>query len=72
MTYIQSNREMALAMDEAVFKTAYIANFMATYMAVNYDRHCMEGHKGEPYKHQPYEDARFNANCAWDTIQEFK
>lgn len=62
-----SNKHM---LSEVEFKTTYIATFLATYMAVNYERDCMNGHPGEPYMHQPVEDASFNANCAWESIKE--
>lgn len=58
-------------LDEWTFKSTYIATFLATYMAANYERDCMNGHPGEPYKFQPVEDANFNANCAWQRIQEY-
>jgi hypothetical protein len=57
-------------LSEVEFKSAYIATFLATYMAVNYERDCANGQRGEPYENQPVEDANFCANCAWQSIQE--
>lgn len=54
---------------EAEFKSVYIATFLASYMAGRYERDCMEGHIREAYMNQPVEDASFNANCAWESIQ---
>lgn len=58
-------------MNEIQFKNHYVATFLATYMAQRYDSDCMEGHVGEPYKHQPIEDAKFLAEEAWAQIQAF-
>ncbi len=57
-------------LDEKTFKSTYIATFLASRMAVKYDEDCMNGHEGEPYNHQPVEDAEFLANRAWESIQE--
>lgn len=57
-------------LDEATFKATYIATFLGSYMAGRHEKDCIEGHIGEPYKHQPVEDASFCANCAWDLIQD--
>ena len=67
MSTHSSNKHM---LDEWTFKTTYIASFLASYMAVNYERDCMNGHKGSPYENQPVEDANFCANCAWESIKE--
>lgn len=56
-------------MDESTFKVAYIAQFLASYMASRYDSDCMTGHPGKPYDHQPIEDAAFLADCAWQQIK---
>lgn len=56
-------------MTESEFKTSYIAQFLATYMAQRYDRDCSEGHVGKPYAHQPVEDAAFCADHAWEQIK---
>lgn len=56
-------------MNEADFKSAYIAQFLATHMASRYAADCASGHAGEPYNHQPVEDAAFLADCAWDQIK---
>lgn len=56
-------------MTEKEFKAAYIVQFLASYMATNYERDCQNGHPGKPYDHQPIEDASFLANCAWDQIR---
>ena len=55
-------------MDEKQFKTAYVAQFLASYMAQRYDQDCLEGHPGEPYAHQPVEDALHLAECAWERL----
>lgn len=55
-------------MTEAQFKAAYITQFLASYAASTYGRDCAEGHPGEPYNHQPVEDAEFLANCAWTQL----
>ncbi|GBG14514.1 DNA methyltransferase [Novimethylophilus kurashikiensis] len=62
---------MTIRQTEAQFKAAYISQFLATYMAHRYEADCMSGHAGEPYKHQPIEDAAFLANEAWNQISEF-
>lgn len=40
------------------------------YFQDNSWRDCVNGHKGEPYEHQPVEDANFCANCAWKSVEE--
>lgn len=55
-------------MTEAEFKSTYITQFLAAYMAQTYERDCHEGHRGEPYNHQPVEDAAFLADCAWKQV----
>lgn len=55
-------------MNQAQFKCAYIAQFLASYMASTYERDCQAGHPGKPYDHQPVEDAAFLAECAWEQI----
>jgi len=62
-----SNKNLLL---EAEFKSTYISTFLASYMAGRYDQDCSEGHINEPYMNQPVEDANFNANCAWKSIQD--
>jgi hypothetical protein len=57
-------------MNEQQFIQTYVATFLATYMAVNYDDHCQTGHPGEPYDHQPVEDAMFCARRAWEQLKE--
>jgi hypothetical protein len=57
-----------LDINETAFKTAYIANFLASYMAINYDNDCSNGHPGRRYNNQPVEDAVHMADCAWDRI----
>lgn len=64
-----STSHRRLAMDEATFKAAYIAQFIASYMAQRYDMDCQTGHVGKPYEHQPIEDAVFLANEAWMQIE---
>lgn len=58
-----------LSMNEDQFKAAYIAQFLACYMAGRYDRDCQEGHVGQPYNHQPIEDASFLADKAWEQLK---
>jgi hypothetical protein len=70
MSDIHSHKENKEVLREAIFKSTYIATFLATYMAGRYDNDCANGHPGSAYLHQPVEDASFNANCAWNTIQE--
>lgn len=55
-------------MTAAQFKATYIAQFLASYMAARYDQDCQTGHQGQPYNHQPVEDAVFLANCAWEQL----
>jgi len=57
-------------MNEEQFIQTYIATFLASYMAQRYERDCAAGHPGEPYNHQPIEDARHLAKCAWKQLQE--
>ena len=56
--------------DEMSFKTAYMANFLATYMAINYDNDCAEGHATNRQDHQPVEDASYLANLAWEQLRK--
>lgn len=56
--------------DKVAFKTAYMAQFLATYMAINYDNDCMDGHERNRHDNQPVEDASYLANLAWEQIQE--
>lgn len=55
-------------MNEQQFKAAYIAQFLASYMASRYDQDCQLGHLGAPYDNQPVEDAFFLAECAWTQV----
>jgi hypothetical protein len=57
-------------MNEQQFKASYITQFLASYMASTYDFDCQNGHPGEPYNHQPIEDASFLADCAWNQLRE--
>lgn len=59
-------------MNKEQFIQTYAANFLASYMASRYERDCAEGHPGEPYNHQPIEDAYHLAECAWRQIVELK
>jgi len=59
-------------LDEKIFKSNYISTFLAANMANRYDDDCQNGHKGEPYNHQPIEDAVFLADCAWKTYLELR
>lgn len=52
-------------MNELEFKRNYVATFLASYMASRYDSDCANGHIGEPYDHQPIEDAIDLADRAW-------
>lgn len=56
-------------LDERVFKSTYIATFLASYSAWRYERDCMEGHPGCHYANQPVEDANHLANEAWKTMK---
>lgn len=57
-------------MNREQFIAAYMANFLASYMALRYEDDCLRGHEGEPYNHQPVEDARHLAECAWQQMQD--
>ena len=57
-------------MTELEFKTTYITQFLATYMAKRYDDDCLNGHIGKPYDNQPIEDAEFLASCAWEQLKK--
>lgn len=59
-------------MKEQDFKSMYIVQFLASYMASRYDSDCLNGHPNEPYNHQPVEDAKFLAECAWNRYKSFK
>lgn len=54
------------------FIDSYVATFLASYMAGTYDRDCMNGHTGDPYKNQPVEDAKFLAECAWKQMENLR
>lgn len=56
-------------MNEADFKSSYIAQFLASHMAQRYAADYASGHVGEPYNRQPIKDAEFLADCAWDQIK---
>lgn len=51
-------------LDEKTFKSQYVANFVATWTANNYDDACMMG-QHERLNRPPIEDALFLANAAW-------
>lgn len=57
-------------MNKEQFIATYMANFLATHMALRYVDDCQNGHEGEPYNHQPVEDAHHLAECAWQQIQD--
>jgi hypothetical protein len=57
-----------MILDENKFKSQYVATFLATYMANRYERDCQNGHEGKSYDHQPVEDAKFLADCAWRQV----
>ena len=57
---------------EKEFKSNYIATFLASYMASKYDWDCQNLHPNEPYNHQPVEDAKFLADCAWKQLMELE
>ncbi len=59
-----------LYINETAFKAAYIANFLSSHMALNYDDDCLNGWPGKRYKNQPVEDAVHMAECAWETLVE--
>lgn len=51
-------------LDEHTFKSQYIASFVATWAANNYEDSCMRGEQ-ERLNRPPLEDAMFLANAAW-------
>lgn len=53
-------------MNKEQFVANYVSTFLASYMASRYDNDCINGHQGEPYNHQPIEDAMFLAEKAWE------
>lgn len=55
---------MGMIMTEQEFKRQFVANFLSSYAAVNYDKNCMNGWP-EPATVHPVEDAVFLANEAW-------
>lgn len=56
-------------MDESTFKSAYIVQFLASYMAQRYDMDCQTGHVDNPAEHQPIEDAVFLADKSWEQLE---
>jgi len=56
-------------MTESTFKQIFIATFLASWCASNYEQYCMLGKQGELSK-PPVEDAKHLADEAWQRIQE--
>lgn len=59
----KTNKEVVL--DEATFKTQYIASFLAAWTAGIYNDACMRS-QHDRFDNQPVEDAEFLARKAWD------
>ena len=63
-------------LDETIFKSTYMATFLASYMAGRYDNDCARGHEltsGErTWNVQPVEDAQFLADVTWEKIIELR
>lgn len=57
-------------MDAVRFKEVYIATFLATRVALQYDEFCFRGEAHKLGRHQPVEDAKQLADDAWDEIIE--
>jgi hypothetical protein len=69
-SFLDRTPYLVILLTEASFKATYVATFLGSYMAGRYDKDCMNGHKGQPYAHQPVEDATFCANEAWKSYVE--
>jgi hypothetical protein len=61
-----------IELNEQTFKSTYVANFLASYMALTYEDNCQNGHEGNPHHHQPLEDAIHLADCAWESYLKLK
>ena len=55
--------------DEEAFKRSFAVHFLATYVAINYDKWCSEGSQ-ELLAQPPVEDADFLAEKAWKHWQK--
>ncbi len=56
-------------MNEEIFKTQFIASFLAAWVAQHYDMACACG-EHDKLSNPPVEDAEFLAGEAWQRIQE--
>jgi hypothetical protein len=56
-------------MNKQGFISSYIATFLATYAAQNYDMNCLAGKTAEQY-HHPVEDAAVLADAAWKEVSK--
>ena len=54
---------------EELFKTQFIASFLAAWVANHYDMACARG-EHDKLSNPPVEDARFLADEAWQRLQE--
>jgi hypothetical protein len=54
-------------MDRKTFISHYIATFLATYAAQNYEMNCLASKTAEQYSH-PVEDAAALADAAWKEL----
>lgn len=58
-------------MNESQFKDNYIATFLATWTATNYEEFCMQGWH-ERLEKPPVEDAMYLADKAWEEYLKHK
>lgn len=58
-------------MDEQVFKTQFIASFLAAWVAQHYDMACARGEHSK-LDNPPAEDAQMLADEAWQRLQELR
>lgn len=58
-------------MNKRQFKTIFVANFLSTWCANNYDEFCSTG-KHKQLNHPPVEDAEFLAEQAWKELKIHK
>ena len=64
-----ANDKIFTANDEATFKKNFATQFLASWVASNYDDFCMRGLQKELRK-PPVEDAAHLAQEAWDHLVE--
>lgn len=58
-------------MEETRFKETFIANFISTWMANNYQDYCSLGKPDMLVKDAPIEDAECLAQSLWDELLMF-